>query len=135
MSIRLVRDDNAIFWFTTGNWRDILRFAELYGWPADPLLDPDNWDGEMELQNQCELVGGAFLSSDRSTLLADAIERGVVDDPAALFIVETLRPTETWVRSKLPDYDVNASVIEKIKRWAEFAAFARGRVLRVDWSD
>ncbi|HQY88044.1 MAG TPA: hypothetical protein PK402_05255 [Tepidisphaeraceae bacterium] len=135
MSIRLVNDAGDVYWFTGGNWRRVLAFASRHGWQSNPLLEPDNWDESLTWNDKYEIVGGASLAKAESHALADAIDRGVREDPAGASVVEELEVHAEAVRQELPDYDPALYAADLLKEWLRFRDFARGSALRVDLTD
>jgi hypothetical protein len=135
MSIRLVNDAGEVYWFTSGNWRRVLAFAAHHGWPPNPSLEPDNWDESLRWNDKYVIVGGASLSKAESQALAEAVDRGVRDDPVGESVVKELEAHAGAVRQKLPDYDPARYAIDLLKEWSRFRDFARGTALRVDLTD
>ena len=135
MSIRLVNDAGQVYWFTSGNWRRVLSFASRHGWPPNPSLEPDNWDGSVTWNDQYAIVGGASLSKADSQALADAVDRGVREDPVGESVVKELEAHADAVREKLPDYDPARYAADLVKEWSRFREFARGTALRIDLTD
>jgi hypothetical protein len=135
MSIRLVNDAGEVYWFTSGNWRRVLAFASRHRWPPNPNLEPDNWDESLTWNEKYEIVGGASLSKDESHTLADAIDRGVREDPAGASVAKELEVHAEAVRQELPDYDPARHAADLLKEWLRFRDFARGTALRVDLTD
>ncbi len=132
MLIRLVNDVGQVYWFTSGNWRRVLAFASRHGWSPVPSLDPDNWDESLTWNDKYEIVGGASLSKAESHALADAIDRGVVEDPVGASVVKELEVHADAVREKLPEYDPARHAADLLNEWMRFRDFARGTALRVD---
>jgi hypothetical protein len=135
MSIRLVNDAGQFYWFTSVNWRLVLAFASRHGWPPNPSLEPGNWDESLTWNEKYEIVGGATLSEAESHALADAIDRGVVEDPAGASVAKELEVHAEAVRQKLPGYDPARYAADLLKEWLRFRDFARGTALRVDLTD
>jgi hypothetical protein len=135
MSIRLVNEGGKVFWFTSGNWLSVIEFAARHGWPLNAALDPQNWDDSLHWNDEYEIVGGASLTATDAIALADAIDRALRDDHTHASIVSELETRATEVRRILPEYDPANYAADLLKRWGEFAAFARTGALRVDLTD
>jgi hypothetical protein len=135
MSIRLVNDAGQVYWFTSGNWRAMLAFASRYGWPPNRLLDPQNWDEALTWDEKWEIVGGASLNKVESAALADAIDRGHLEDPTNAIVAQEFAVHVEAMREKLPEYDPARHAADLLKDWSRFRDFARGRALRIDLTD
>jgi len=134
MPIRIVNDAGEFYWFTGGNWGRMLRFAAHYGWPPNPSLEPPNWDSGTCI-NQSEIVGCASLAKADSHALADAIDRGIREDPNGASVAKELEVNAEAVRKKLPTYDPTRHAADLVQEWLRFGDFARGSALRVDLTD
>lgn len=132
MSIRVANDAGEEFWFSIVNWRRMLAFASLHGWPTNAALEPDNWDESLPFNDKYEIVGRAAVTQGDALALADAIDRGIRDDPRAASDLERTAP---HVREKLPTYDAQDQAIALLNDWSRFRDFARGRALRIDLTD
>lgn len=135
MSIRLVNDAGEVYWFTCANWLRVLAFASRHGWLPNPLLEPDNWDESLDWNEKYEIVGGASLNKDESRALADAIDRGIREDPAGASVVKELEVHADAVRREFPGYDPTRHAADLLREWLRFRDFARGTALRVDLMD
>ncbi len=135
MSIRLVDDSGEVFWFTGSNWRRVLAFASRHGWQPNPLLEPDNWDDSLTWNEKYEIVGGASLNKAESVALADAIDRGLREDPINASVAEEFAVDVEAMREKLPEYDPARHAADLLKDWSRFRDFARDRALRIDLTD
>jgi hypothetical protein len=134
MGIRLISDDQRIFWFTSSNWKRILRFAGQHGWRWNRELLPDRWTDRT--WDECwEIVGGARLDADAARLLADAIERGTASDPKLAFLMKELERVKDKMKERLPAYDPAEHASKLAETWVKFAAFARKGGFRVDLTD
>jgi hypothetical protein len=134
MGIRLVSDDQSIFWFTSSNWKCILRFAGQHGWRWNRELLPDRWT-DRAWDERWEIVGGARLDADAARLLADAIERGTASDPKPAFLMKELERVKDKMKERLPAYDPAEHASELAETWVKFTAFARKGGFRVDLTD
>jgi hypothetical protein len=135
MSIRLVNDAGQVYWFTSGNWRRVLAFAARHGWSPNLSLEPENWDESLTWDDKWEIVGGASLSKAEAHALADAIDRGLREDPVGGSVAQELEAHAEAVREKVADYDPARYSADLLREWSRFQAFARGTALRVDLTD
>jgi hypothetical protein len=135
MSIRVVNDAGEVFWFTSGNWRLLLAFASRHDWLSNPTLNPDNWNEPMTWNSNYEIVGGASLGKAEAQALANAIDRGLRDDPRGASVASDLQTRAKDVQRILPDYDPALHAAGLLKEWSRFGDFARGNTLRIDLTD
>lgn len=135
MSIRLVNESGEVFWFTSINWGRLIAFAARYGWPPNSSLDPDNWNESLTFNDKYEMVGGASLTGVESKALANAIARGICDDPENTGVAEELAVHAEQVRRKLPSYDPARHARDLLQEWSRFQAFALRGGFRVDLTD
>jgi hypothetical protein len=134
MSIRLVSDNGEIFWFTGSNWKRLLRFAGQHGWKWDRALIPERMT-QLEWNDKYEVIGGAELAPAGASSLADAVERGIRDDPQNTFLLQRLEKNQEAVKKKLPTYNALSHAADITRNWMEFVAFARRSGFRVDLTD
>jgi hypothetical protein len=134
MGIRLVSDDESIFWFTHSNWKRMLRFAGQHGWKWNRELLPIRWTDAAGDEN-FQIVGGARLDADAARLLADAIKRGAASNPKPAFLIQELEKIKDKMPERLSGHDPVEYASKLVETWVEFAAFARKGGFRVDWAD
>ena len=134
MRIRLVRDDGSVFWFTTSNWKRFLRFAGQHGWKWNRELIPGRL-GDGQMNDKYEFIGCARVELDAAQSLADAVERGVRDEPQPAFLVKEFDRTKVAVRETLPNCDPLTHAQNVVKHWVTFVPYARAGGFRVDLTD
>ena len=87
------------------------------------------------MNNEYEFIGCARVELDAAQSLADAVERGVRDEPQPVFLVKEFERTKDAVREKLPNYDPVTHAQNVVKHWVMFVPYARVGGFRVDLTD
>lgn len=89
------------------------------------------------MNEKYEFIGCARVESDAAQSLADAVARGVRDDPKPDFLLKELERVTDSIRKEHPtyDYDPTAHALTIVQRCAEFVPFARKGGFRVDHTD